>query len=55
MLDQMIADSLGMGVEDYVNKIEKLSVKRMEILISVVLDGDINKVKRVRQILSNIK
>ena len=55
ILDQLIAGSLEMSVAEYTYKIEKFSERRIEILLSAVLEGKDERVKQVKRILSNIK
>ena len=53
-IDIEIADELGVSVEEYIKKIESISEKRAEVIISAVWDEDQKKLEKAKRIFKNI-
>jgi DNA-directed RNA polymerase specialized sigma subunit len=53
-IDIAIADELGVSVEEYIEKIESISEKRAEVIISAVWGEDQKKLEKAKRIFKNI-
>jgi len=53
-IDIATADELGVSVEEYIKKIESISEKRAEVIISAVWDEDQKKLEKAKRIFKNI-
>lgn len=55
LLDEASASALGITLEEYIDKIERLSIGRMTIVIEALLTEDESKIEKVKRIFKLIK
>lgn len=55
LLDEMCSELLGVTTELYINKIESISEKRAELIISSLLSDDTIKIEKAIRIFNLIK
>lgn len=54
LLDQACANELNVSVEDYIEKIEKTTMKRAEVIIGAIFSGDPNLIKKAKRVFNLI-
>lgn len=59
LIDMMCANTIGIPVEEYIDKVEKLSERRMNIVIQTIMnlhfEIDITKLNKVKNIFTLIQ
>ena len=54
LIDEACANELNVSVEAYIEKIEKTTMKRAEVIISAIFSGDQNLIKKSKRIFNLI-
>lgn len=54
LIDEACANELNVSVETYIEKIEKTTMKRAEVIIGAIFSGDPNLIKKAKRIFNLI-
>lgn len=54
LLDEACANKLNVSVETYIEKIEKTTIKRAEVIIGAIFSEDPNLIKKAKRIFNLI-
>lgn len=55
LLDAACAEELGVSVETFIEKIERTTEKRMELIISATFSGDLVLIEKAKRIFNLIR